>query len=138
MHPILRNILAAIAGIVVGSFVNMSLVMLGHKIFPIEGIDPNDMEAMASVMPTLDAKYFVFPFLAHAVGTLVGAALAAWIAASHQMIFALVIGFFFLLGGIAASFLLPAPTWFVVTDLVLAYIPMAWIGGKISSNRPTV
>ena len=44
-------------------------------------------------------KNFVFPFLAHALGTLAGAFVAAKIAASHKMRFALAIGFLFLLGG---------------------------------------
>jgi hypothetical protein len=26
---------------------------------------------------------------------------------------------------------LPAPTWFAIIDIALAYIPMAWIGGKL-------
>ena len=48
------------------------------------------------------------------------------------MKFSLGIGAFFLLGGIVASFIIPAPTWFVITDIVIAYIPMAWIGGIIA------
>ncbi|WP_297798100.1 hypothetical protein [uncultured Eudoraea sp.] len=133
MKPILRYILAIIAGWLVGSIINLALVNLGHSIFPIENIDPNDMEALASVMPTLDYKYFIFPFLAHALGTLIGASIAGLIAADHKMRCALGVGAIFLIGGILASYMLPAPTWFVVTDLVLAYIPMAWLGGKLIS-----
>lgn len=135
MHPILRKILAVIAGIVVGSLVNMWLVKLGHTIFPIEGLDPNDMEALAAAMPAMEFKHFVFPFLAHALGTLVGAASAAWIAATHKMQFAMAIGLIFLLLGIVASFMLPAPGWFIAADLILAYIPMAWIGGKMVTRN---
>lgn len=133
MKPILRYILAIVAGWLVGSIINLALVKLGHIIFPIENIDPNDMEALASVMPTLDYKYFIFPFLAHALGTLIGAAIASLIASDHKMRCALGVGVIFLIGGILASTMLPAPTWFVVTDLVLAYIPMAWLGGKLVS-----
>ncbi|MBX2965755.1 MAG: hypothetical protein KF845_06390 [Cyclobacteriaceae bacterium] len=134
MKPILRNILAVIAGLLVGSIVNMSLVKAGYVVLPLEGIDPNDMEALAAAMPTLEFKYFIFPFLAHALGTLVGAIVAGLIAASHKIKFALGIGVLFLIGGILACFMLPAPTWFVVTDLALAYIPMAWIGGTIAGK----
>ena len=42
----------------------------------------------------------------------VGAFLAAKIAASYKMTFAFVIGGFFLLGGIMAASMLPAPMWF--------------------------
>lgn len=110
----------------------MGLVQTGHVLLPIEGVDPNDMTALAAIMPTLDFEYFIFPYLAHAIGTLVGAAIAAGIAATHKMKFALGIGALFLLGGIVVNMMIPAPTWFVILDLTLAYIPMAWIGGIIA------
>ena len=126
-----RNILAIIIGWFIGSAVNMGLIETGHTLIPIEGLDPNDMKALAKVMPTLSAKFFIFPFLAHALGTLVGAIVAGSIAASHKMKFSLAIGVLFLLGGIVISFMLPAPIWFIACDIIIAYIPMAFIGGKI-------
>jgi hypothetical protein len=47
------------------------------------------------------------------------------------MTFALVIGSFHLIGGIAASFMIPSPVWFIVLDLVAAYIPASFLGGLI-------
>ena len=135
MNPIIRNILALVAGWVVGSVINMGLIQTGHTLIPIEGVDPSDMEALAAVMPTLDFKYFIFPFLAHALGTLAGAIVAGLLAVSHKMKFSLGIGVLFLIGGIMVNYMLPGPTWFAVTDIVLAYIPMAWIGGKIALHR---
>ena len=129
-----RNILAIIIGWFIGSAVNIGLIEAGHTFIPIEGLDPNDMKALAKVMPTLSAKYFIFPFLAHALGTLIGAIVAGWIAASHKMKFSLAIGALFLLGGITMSFILPAPIWFIACDIIIAYIPMAFIGGKIAKK----
>lgn len=134
MHPILRNILAVIFGWIAGSIVNMSLIQFGNKLFPIDNIDPNDVDALALVMPTLDAQHFIFPFLAHALGTLVGAIVASLIASNHKMKFAIGIGVLFLIGGIMVNYMLPGPTWFAVADILLAYIPMAWLGGKIASK----
>lgn len=134
MNPIVKNTIAAVAGWIAGSAVNMSLIKAGYSIMPIEGIDPEDMEALAAVMPTLDASHFIFPFLAHALGTLVGATVAYLIAANHKMKFALVIGLLFFIGGIMINRMLPGPTWFVATDLLLAYFPMAWLGGKIGES----
>lgn len=132
MNPILKNIIAVLAGWLAGSVVNMGLIQTGHALLPITGIDPNDMKALADIMPTLGFKYFIFPFLAHALGTLFGALIAGLIAANHKMKFALSIGGLFLLGGIIVSFMIPAPVWFTATDIIIAYIPMAWIGGKIA------
>jgi hypothetical protein len=75
------------------------------------------------------------PFLAHALGTFAGALFAALIAANHKMKFALGIGVFFLIGGIANICMLPSPLWFTALDLIGAYIPMGYIAGKIILNR---
>ena len=74
------------------------------------------------------------PFLAHALGSLLGGLVAARIAVTRKLTFALVIGFVHLLGGILATFLIPAPIWFIVLDLVVAYVPMAWLGGKLGGG----
>ena len=134
MNPVLKNILAVIVGWIGGSIVNMTLVKIGHKLIPIEGIDPNSMTELAAVMPTLEFKYFIFPLLAHALGTLVGAIIAGSIALNHKMKFSLAIGVLFLLGGIIVNYMLPGPTWFAIADIVVAYIPMAWLGGKLAGN----
>ena len=131
MKPIIKNILALVAGWLGGSVINMGLVQIGHTLFPLINVNPNSIEDLAEVMPTLEFKYFVFPFLAHALGTLVGAIIASWIAANNKMKFAMGVGVLFLLGGIMMNYLLPGPTWFAVTDMLLAYLPMAWLGGKI-------
>ena len=70
----------------------------------------------------------------HALGSLVGGLVAALIAATRKMTFALVIGLVHLVGGIAAAVLIPAPAWFIVLDLVVAYVPMAWVGGKLGGG----
>ena len=73
------------------------------------------------------------PFLAHALGTLAGA-LAAWlIAATWKTRFAYAIGVVYLAGGIAASFMIPAPAWFIAVDLLLASVPMAWLAIRIGA-----
>jgi hypothetical protein len=129
---LLRNVLAIVAGLVIGMAINMAIVVFGPSIIPPPaGVDVNDVESIRASIHLYEAKHFVSPVLAHAVGTLVGAITAYLIAASHQSIIALVVGVFFLAGGIAASMMIPAPVWFIVLDLVVAYIPMAWIGSQI-------
>lgn len=135
MNPIIKNIIAVVAGWLAGGLVNMGLIRVGHTLKPIEGVDPTDMEALAEVMPTLSAEYFIFPFLAHALGTLAGAFVAGLIAANRKMLFALVIGGLFFLGGIAAVVMFSGPAWFVAADLLLAYFPMAWLGGRLALRR---
>jgi hypothetical protein len=71
------------------------------------------------------------PFRAHAVGTLAGALAAYLIAATYNAPIAYVIGAVFLCGGVAASFMIPAPAWFIALDLLVAYLPMAWLAIQI-------
>ena len=135
MNKIVRNVLAVITGIILGSAVNMGIIMLqGYFIALPEGVDVTNTESLQSSMHLFEPKHFIFPFLAHAIGTLVGAHLSARIAASHKMNFALGIGIFFLIGGISMVFLIPSPIWFAILDLTVAYIPMGWIGGRSATK----
>lgn len=82
-------------------------------------------------------QHFVFPFLAHAGGTLFGALVAYLVAATRRFALSHVIGALFLAGGIAAARMIPAPMWFIVLDLLVAYIPMAWLATRIGRRiRP--
>jgi len=136
MKPKHKNILAVIAGILVGWVVNMGLIMLSPKIVPLpEGVNPADMESIKANLHLYETRHFIMPFLAHALGTLAGALVAALIAATNKMKMALIIGVFFLIGGIAAVMLIPAPLWFNIVDLVAAHLPMAWLGGMLGGAK---
>ncbi|MBL8998253.1 MAG: hypothetical protein KJZ74_03720 [Gemmatimonadales bacterium] len=129
MKDALRTTGAVILGLVCGGVVNMAIVLIGPSIVPPPpGADMTTVEGLTAAMPMLEAKHFLMPFLAHAMGTFVGALVAVLLTRTHRVIAASVIGVFFLAGGIAASRMIPAPTWFIVMDLVGAYLPMAWLG----------
>lgn len=139
MNPILKNILAIIAGIIFGSVVNMGIIMISGSIIPPpNGADVTTSEGLKASMHLFQPKHFVLPFLAHALGTFAGAFVAAIIASNHKMKFALGIGVFFLAGGIASVFMLPSPTWFTVLDLAGAYIPMAYFAGKLGVKKKQI
>lgn len=136
MKPILKNILAVVVGIFVGSAVNFALVLAGHALIPLpEGADVSTAEGLRESMKQFTPIHFLTPFVAHALGTLVGAFLAAKIAASHQRKFAMAIGGFFLFGGIMAVKMYGGPIWFAVVDLVFAYLPMGWLGARLAIKR---
>jgi hypothetical protein len=134
MSPILRNILAVVIGVVVCLSLNGLLLGLMMKaISPPPGFDPND----PATYNLLQSEHFMSPFVAHAVPSLIGALIAALIAVNHKMTFALVVGGIHLLGGIAAAIMIPAPTWFIILDLAVAYLPMAWLGGRLGQGTRT-
>ncbi|MDF4204214.1 hypothetical protein PXD56_14665 [Maribacter sp. SA7] len=129
MNPVVKNILAVVAGVVVGSIVNMGIIMISGSIIPPPGGgDITTMEGLKATMHLFEPKHFIFPFLAHALGTLVGAIIATKIAATRKMLMALIIGLFFLIGGTANIAMLGGPMWFTALDIIVAYMPMAYIG----------
>lgn len=132
MNPILKNIIGVLVGVIVFMLVNGFLIQISGSIIPYpEGYDPSDMDSVTATIHLLETKHFIMPFLAHALGTIIGALLTVKIVATRKMTFAMVIGFLGMLGGIAAVMMIPGPTWFAVVDLVLAYIPMAWLGWRL-------
>jgi hypothetical protein len=138
MHKIVRPLLAVVLGFVVGSCVNMGLIELGGRLIPPPaGADVATMDGLKAAMPLFSPQHFVFPFLAHAVGTFAGAFVACLVAPAQSHIVAYVVGAIFLLGGIASVLMLPSPAWFTALDLVLAYLPAAWTGKALASLRNT-
>lgn len=136
MHPIIRNIIAVIAGVILGSAVNMGIIMISGSIIPPpDGTDVTTTEGLKEAILLFQPRHFIMPFLAHALGTFVGALLATIIAVNHKMKFALGIGVFFLIGGITNLFMLPSPVWFSILDLVGAYIPMGYLAGKLVEKK---
>jgi hypothetical protein len=135
MPKLLRNALAILAGIAIGGAVNMALITLSPSIIPPPaGVDVTNTESLSKSMYLFQPRHFIMPFLAHAVGTLAGALAAYLIAAIYKAQIAYVIGAVFLLGGVAASFMIPAPAWFIALDLLAAYLPMAWLGIHIGTR----
>ncbi len=135
MSPKIKLVLAVIAGLVIGGLVNFGIVMLGPQImeYP-EGLDFTDEESFKSKAHLLTNIHFLWAFLAHAAGSFVGGIVASKIAPQSKTKYALFVGVFFLIGGIKMVMDIPSPGWFVALDLLIAYIPMAWLGSKLGSN----
>ena len=132
---VLRTILAVVLGLFIGSIVNMALIMLGSEVISAPpGVDVTTAEGLKAGMAQMEPRHFLFPWLAHAAGTLVGALLACWISKDHRKLAAYIIGFAFLLGGVANVLMLPSPWWFTLVDLSLAYLPMAWLALRLRSK----
>lgn len=137
MNPILRNILAVIAGAVVAMLVNGLIVSLGGKLLPIpEGIDPNDIESIKANIDRYTPIHFIAPFLAHALGTLAGAIVTCLMAVSRHKLLALIVAGFHFAGGITMAVMLDfEPLSFSILDLVFAYFPMGLLAWKLTGTK---
>ena len=139
MNSTLRNILAVIAGWFFGSVVNMSIISFYPSIFPLpEQIIEGDMQSLIDNAHLLEIPHLISVFLAHGLGTLVGAFLAAKIGVSRHLLLSMIIGVLFLLGGIAINAMLNfTPLSFSILDILLAYNPMAWVGWRLAHPSKT-
>lgn len=135
MPTLARNVLAVLAGLLAGGALNGALIMLSPSLIPPPaGVDVNSAENLAESIHLFQPRHFVMPFLAHALGTMAGALVAYIVAASNRAGFAWALGVAFLAGGISASYMIPAPIWFIVLDLLMAYLPMAWLAIQIGKR----
>lgn len=136
MNPTVRNILGVLVGVIAGGALNMGIIMISSSVIPPpEGVDMTTPEGLAAGMSLLEPRHFLMPFLAHALGALLGAFIAAKISTKHPIRFALGVGAWNLFGGIMAATVIPAPMWFILVDLILAYIPMAFLGAKLAGEK---
>ena len=128
MRQILKNIGIIILGIIIGMIINIGLIIIGGMIFPpFENFEP--MNAI-----NWDFKYFIFPFLAHSIGTLSGAFVASKLSRNYHIIIPGIVGLYFLSGGIYMVTILPAPIWFICLDLIICYIPMCLLGWSLNKK----
>jgi hypothetical protein len=136
---ILKRLAIVFFSIAIGGVVNMFFITNSSKIIPPPiGANLTTEEGLKAAMPLMEPKHFLMPFLAHAMGTFVAAFL---ITAAMQLLLkksnlyiSLIPGFCFMVGGIMMVQMLPSPMWFTITDLVFAYIPMAYLGYRIGEK----
>lgn len=99
MSSTVKNIIALVIGALAGGALNMGIIhMSGILIPPPEGVDVTTAEGLKAGIHLFEPKHFLMPFLAHALGTLVGALIGAKISATHHMRIAIGIGCWNLLG----------------------------------------
>ena len=126
----LRFLLSLVFGLLVGAVVNGSIVNLGMLVFPFpEGVNFESKEGLL-LFENLPFQYFIFPFLAHALGTLSGCIVALLIVRKWAKWVLYCIGYCFFVGGVMAGQMIKAPLWFDILDLSLAYLPMAWLASQ--------
>lgn len=116
--------------------INMAIVMLSSTIIsPPAGTDTSTIEGLKKALPLFTPKHFLFPFLAHALGTFFGALFAYKFSNKNPKLIAMLVGFIFLIFGSINVYTLPAPMWFNALDLVGAYIPMAYLALFVSKKK---
>lgn len=132
---ILLMVLAVILGLIIGGFINMSVLNQIPNVFPYpDGLSPQNPADIAEFMKSAPIGAFAMVWLAHWGQAFVGAIIAALIAPKNKMKCALIVGFLTLVGGVLAAYMIPSSIWNVLIDF-MGYFPVAWLGAKLVGNR---
>ena len=66
----IRNVAIFFIALFMGMGVNMGMLFVGNWLIPLpEGVNTSSREALKVALPLLRLQDFIFPFLAHAMGT---------------------------------------------------------------------
>ena len=135
MSPTLKNSLVLPLSVIAGMIFNSAIIQWGPLLIPYPpGINMQTPEGIKAAIPHLKPIHYLMPWLAHAIGTFVGALLVSLFSSNRWLLRSLVIGGVFLTGGIYMITLIPSPDWFTWLDLTLAYVPMAYLGWRLSGK----
>jgi hypothetical protein len=131
----IRNTLATVAGLAVGSTINMALILLNaYVLFPMpEGMDMHDPEQMNAYVAGLPLPAFLVVLAAHLGQSFVGGWTAARLAGNRPLLLAMIVGVVSLAGGILNMMTIHGPTWMYI-ELPL-YLVVAWTAGTIEIRR---
>lgn len=115
----MRVVLGTILGLIVGNAVNFAIVNLGMTVPAQEGADQYEtIRAMMDSFTTID---YMIPLAAHIFGVLSGLIVARLICkTSNVPIY--IIGGLHMVATVINLFFIPAPTWFVLIDLILPIV----------------
>ena len=129
-----RNVAAALAGIVTAFVMIMLIEKLGHFIYPPPAdLDFSDPDVMRPYIATLPFLALLFPMIAWVVATFAGTVLACKIGTANPLAFVAVVGGLVLAGTITNLIMIKHPLWFSLVSLV-AVAASAWIAARVSSG----
>ena len=122
----IRNIAAAIIGLVIAFALIMAIEKVGHMIYPPPpDLVFSDPEAVRPYIATLPILALLFPMSAWMIGTFSGSLVACVIGTVRPLAFAIVVGGLVLAGTIANLIVIPHPLWFSALS-VIGIVASAW------------
>ncbi len=130
MHPVVRSILAVLAG-VLAAFVVIGLVQaIGVRVYPPPpGLDPRDTETFKAAVAQMPRGALLFVLLAYAAGSVAGGWVAARFIPRAKLMHGMIVGAFLLGAGVVNMSMIPHPGWFWVSAIAI-YLLGAWSGAR--------
>jgi hypothetical protein len=135
MNPLVRSVLAVLAGLVVCFVLLVGFEVAGILLFPPPNLDLNDREAMKELFTNAPVPAQLLVLAGYFVGVLAGSWVAGRLARRAALIHGLIVGMFFFGGAVMNLRMNPHPTWFTVVCLGL-FLPAAWLGARLVPAPP--
>jgi len=134
MHPVVRSILAVIAGMLI-AFVLIAVVQLiGMRVYPPPpGMDPTDIESMKAMRTQVPLGALLFVLLSYTVGSVAGGWLAALIGPAAKMTHAMTVAALLFGAGLMNLMTIPHPAWFWVASSLVYWLG-AWSGAQAAGG----
>jgi hypothetical protein len=111
----MKSILLSVLGLVLGAITNLLFISVGHLF--------------------LGDNHFLIAFLAHALGAFVASFFVCKMKVDRPFFFSMCIGGSYLgMAVLDLSVLKDVPIWFILSDLLIAHLPMAYLGYKLGQR----
>ena len=137
MNPVVRSVLAVIAGMLV-AFVLIALVQtIGMRVYPPPtAVNPSDPESLRAMMAQIPRGALLFVLLSYAVGSVAGGWIAARFAPGAGMRHAMVVAALLFGAGLMNLVTIPHPVWFWVCSSAIYWLG-AWSGAQAAGPGDT-
>lgn len=133
MWPVIRSILAVIAGFIAASAVMMVVETVnGRLIYPdlgkrAQGV--TDRQEIKAILASAPVGAFAVVLFGWVLGGVTGGFVATLISGKPRGRHALVLGVLLTLAGVANNLMLPPPLWFWIPTLV--FLPATYVGARL-------
>ncbi|MGH7729988.1 MAG: hypothetical protein ACRENJ_01920 [Candidatus Eiseniibacteriota bacterium] len=129
MNPVVRGILAVIAGMLVAFVLIVVVQTIGTRIYPPPPMDRTNIDSIKAAMAQIPLASLLFVLLSYAAGSVAGGWVAARFAPRDKMAHAMTLAALLFCLGIMNLISLPHPPWFWVASSAIYWLG-AWSGAK--------
>lgn len=139
----IRDILAALAGIAIAVLIVFIATELNHTVYPPPPeLDFSDPDALRPYIATLPIGAFLLLMGGWVVGTFVGSVIAGRIGTAKPWVYPAIVGGLVFTATVANLLAIPHPLWFSITALI-GIVASAWLANGVavtgnSSRNPSV
>ncbi len=138
----IRDILAALAGIAIAVLIVFIATELNHTVYPPPPeLDFSDPDALRPYIATLPIGAFLLLMGGWVVGTFVGSVIAGRIGTAKPWVYPAIVGGLVFTATVANLLAIPHPLWFSITALI-GIVASAWLANGVavtgnSSRNPS-